>query len=367
MVRCPQNIASSSRRGLDRQVIRLSIVFWVAFFIILMSRLYAGGQGVGLGYILAGLVVAASAIGLTYGIHIAFRRHVPEGPLARYVKVTGLGSLTVVLLTFMNVAAFALAEPGSVQKKWDAFLSLQEWFFVFTSFFWLLLAWTAIYTVLINAADLRERDRRLADAKRAAQQAQLAALRLQIHPHFLFNALNALSSLVILGRQADAKEMIFNLSSFLRRTLTTDPDQMTPLRDEIDVQMMYLGIERTRFPDRLKLECHIPESCQDALVPNLILQPLVENVIKHALGPSENPITLTIGAARQGDVLEVWIKDNGSSAGPVTSGLGIGLRNVDERLKARFGDTAGLEAGRDGACWISRIKLPWESGSSCAS
>jgi two-component system, LytTR family, sensor kinase len=155
--------------------------------------------------------------------------------------------------------------------------------------------------------------------------------------------------------------MIQNLSSFLRHTLTADPGQMSTLRDEIEVQMMYLGIERTRFCDRLKVECEVPADCLEAMVPNLILQPLVENVIKHALGRSEVPITLTIGALRRNDVLEVWVSDNGGASRSGTPGLGIGLRNVEERLKARFGDAGRLESGHDGAYWVNRITLPWKN------
>jgi LytS/YehU family sensor histidine kinase len=291
----------------------------------------------------------------------------PQRPWARFARAAAYALVVAVLLTVVFMAAYSLAMPGGWDKKLDEFLVFRTWFFAFTSHLWILLAWVAIYIVLINTDDLRERDRRLAAAERAAQQAQLAALRLQIHPHFLFNALNALSGLVNLGRREDAEEMIHNLSAFLRRTLRADPGQMTPLRDEIDMQMMYLGIERTRFSDRLRIECHIPDDCGDAVVPNLILQPLVENVIKHALAPSETPITLTIGAMRRGDILEVWVKDDGACAAPAKPGLGIGLRNVAERLRALFGEAGNLAVGRESDHWVSRVTLPWKSSKPCVS
>ena len=234
--------------------------------------------------------------------------------------------------------------------------------FTFSFFFWIFVAWAALYATLANAVELREQELRLAVAEKAASTAQLVALRLQIHPHFLFNTLNTLSGLVATGRSASAERMILDLSAFLRHTLTTSPREFVSLQDELEVQRMYLAIEAVRFMDRLRVVYAIDSECVAGLVPALILQPLVENAIKHGLGDSEEPVTITIGASRRSDVLEVWVKDERREPSPCsTTGLQIGLANVRERLAALFGDRAKLHTGQEGSGWLSRISLPWMS------
>ena len=307
------------------------------------------------------------AAAITYGLHVILKRRKPKGPIDRVLAAARLCFVAAILLTLIAQAVESVLWLGSPQEQFAMFLDRSAWINTFTFYVWIYMAWAALYAVVINAADLRERDRRLATAEREAQQAQLAALRLQIHPHFLFNALNALSGLVALGRQPEAERMILNLSSFLRRTLTSDPDQLTSLQEEIEVQMMYLGIEQVRFSDRLRIDCSLPEDCKQALVPKLILQPLVENAIKHGLAPTDGIVTVSVGATRRGNVLEVWIKDDGAMNHDSVPGFGIGLRNVRDRLKALFGDEASLNAGREGAGWVSRILIPWMKTETCVS
>src|SRR4028118_477353 len=139
---------------------------------------------------------------------------------------------------------------------------------------------------------LRAADRRAAVLEREAQDAQLRALRYQINPHFLFNTLNSLSSLVLTQRTDTAERMIMNLSTFFRTTLSADPTADVSLEEEIKLQRLYLDIEQIRFPDRLRVEVDVPEPLLAARVPVLLLQPVVENAVKYGVARSRGAVTL---------------------------------------------------------------------------
>jgi LytS/YehU family sensor histidine kinase len=193
---------------------------------------------------------------------------------------------------------------------------------------------------------VHERERRLAAALAEAQTAQLAALRLQINPHFLFNSLNAVMSLVGSGRNRDAEVVVSRLAEFFRATLASEPNAMASLEDELDVVGAYLEIEAARFGERLRVDIELPEGLAGASVPHFLLQPLVENAIKHGVAPSKRPVTLTVSAAAPNGRLRLMVADDGAGGAPGTAGEGVGLRNVAGRLKAHYGAGAAVRAER---------------------
>jgi DNA-binding LytR/AlgR family response regulator len=213
-------------------------------------------------------------------------------------------------------------------------------------------AWAALYLALRYAGEVRTLERRSADLRAAAQSAELRALRYQVNPHFLFNTLNSLSSLVLTDKRERAERMILNLSTFFRHSLRGDPIDDLSLAEEIDLQRLYLDIEAVRFPERLRVEIELPAELADVKVPGMMLQPVVENAVKHAVARTIRPVTIHIVAARnEGDLdLEVWDDGDAAVAGaPDADGTGVGLRNVCDRLAARFGDRASCRWGpRDG-------------------
>ncbi|HEV8591125.1 MAG TPA: histidine kinase [Pyrinomonadaceae bacterium] len=175
-------------------------------------------------------------------------------------------------------------------------------------------------------------------------QAQLAALKMQIHPHFLFNTLNSVSALIHKDPEA-ADRMIARLSDFLRLTLKSSDHSVVTLKEELEFLQIYLEIEKIRFQDRLVVSLDVDPAALDALVPNLILQPLVENAVRHGIGRTTSVGHLRIFAERSGERLVVKIEDNGpgfsasngSGANP-TAGNGIGLVNTKARLKKFYAD-----------------------------
>ena len=229
--------------------------------------------------------------------------------------------------------------------------------------YFFLIAWCAIYLALGFAGDVGRAERRASDFARAAQAAELRALRYQVNPHFLFNTLNSLSALVLRGRRDEAEAMIMNLSTFYRTSLSEASGEDALLRDEIGLQQLYLDIEMIRFPDRLSVDIDVPDELAGVSVPSLILQPLVENAIKHGVAQTSKPVKITISARRVGGSLILAVSDDagGNSRSPGENGHGIGLANVRDRLAARFGDAAALDAGaREGGGFIVTLTVPLE-------
>ena len=213
------------------------------------------------------------------------------------------------------------------------------------------IAWATLYLALSYAAEIGALERRTADLRAAAQSAELRALRYQVNPHFLFNTLNSLSSLVLAGRNKQAEQMIINLATFFRTSLTGDPTEDVPLAEEIRLQRLYLDIERARFPDRLLVSVEMDDALAGACVPGLILQPLVENAVKYAVSRSRRAVTIRIAAWRDAGGLSIAVEDDGDPVDPAlgaaldNAGTGVGLRNVRDRLTARFGDLATCRWG----------------------
>jgi len=214
------------------------------------------------------------------------------------------------------------------------------------------LAWSAFYLANQAQAQALGAQRRLADAESAAQAAQVRALRYQVNPHFLFNTLNSLSSLVMTGRTDRAEAMLMALSTFFRTSLSLDPGADVTLAEEIDLQRLYLDIEKARFPDRLHVEIDVPKELEQARMPALLLQPIVENAIKYGVSKSRKAVVIRIDARHLDNhrmVVEIsnWLKHGGRDELPAATheGTGLGLSNVCQRLDARFGSHASCRFG----------------------
>nr|WP_232328900.1 histidine kinase [Sphingomonas horti] len=200
----------------------------------------------------------------------------------------------------------------------------------------------------------------LARALSAAQHAQLAALRYQLNPHFLFNTLNAISAMIVTRRNEEAELMTDKLSSFLRASLASDPTELVPLDQELALIDDYLEIESIRFGDRLHVEidcasdaCHVP-------IPSFLLQPLIENAIKYGVAPSLEPVVIRVTGRREDDELVVTVEDDGRASGNAVAGVGtgVGLQNVRQRLSALYGDAASLVSAARDRGFAATIRLP---------
>lgn len=204
-------------------------------------------------------------------------------------------------------------------------------------------------------------------AQTEARDAQLKMLRYQLNPHFLCNTLNGVNSLIQMQEHRKAQRMIVQLSHFLRYSLDNNPDTKIPLETEIRALMLYLEIEKTRFGERLKLDFHISDSAKSALVPSLLLQPLIENSMKYSVAKSEDGGTISLSAYTDEQRLLLELSDTGSdtkigkSKIESSNGRGVGLRNTDERLKALYEDDYefSLQAMPSGGL-KSIIRIPYQ-------
>jgi two-component system, LytTR family, sensor kinase len=190
---------------------------------------------------------------------------------------------------------------------------------------------------------------------------------MQLHPHFLFNTLNAVVVLVRQRRANEADEMLTNLSELLRQTLSSWETQEVPLRREIELINLYLDIQRVRFQERLTVEMGLLPATLNALVPSLLLQPLVENAVRHGVSKSSAPVRITLKSRLRDSLLEIQVCDDGPGVLEESSGNGVGLSNTRARLEQLYGERQSLRLdGLRGGGTIVTVVLPYrpEKGTS---
>lgn len=286
--------------------------------------------------------------------------------VARWPTMPRLGTLAVAVILVSAVqTSFDLLYTGwiarNVEASWQsiprdlsrAYRTIFNYACIFS------VNLTLFQLVFTRRRELR-RERQLAEARWAAQQAQLTALRFQLNPHFLFNTLNAISSMIVTRRNEEAEQMTDKLSSFLRASLASDPTELVPLESELALIEEYLEIEAIRFGERLAIDIPHCGTAAEVRIPSFLLQPIVENAIKYGVGPSTGLVTITVSALIQEGELVLKIVNDGSAA-PQTSpsqGTGVGLSNVRKRLDAVYGGRATLRAEPLSPGFAVTITLP---------
>ncbi len=340
--------------------------FWLVYFLLATAKAGVSWMPAQDEMMLRRFFVTLAAIGLTSLLYLLLRRFTGAGT----GRLLGIAFAASVPLAFayatVNYVAFyhfPIAEHMAIDlEKYDSRASKPltvitgsalEWYFFIAT-------WAVMWVAIGYSAKVRDAERQAAHFAQVAKDSELRALRYQVNPHFLFNTLNSLSSLVMRERTEEAERMILNLATFFRASLTRDATEDVPLAEELRMQMLYLDIEKVRFPERLVVQVQVPASLGEALVPGLILQPLVENAIKYGVSRSQRPVTVIIAADAIGDTLLITVRDTGELPPPLSSdGCGVGLANVHDRLAARFGEDASLVCGPgvDGG-FIARLSMP---------
>lgn len=287
------------------------------------------------------LVIAGAAVTgflLTLPLRLFYRRLWSQPPFVIAAgAVAACYALALVWRVVVNQSYWTLVKDG-----WQP-SALTDYINGVMGSFYILLCWSGLYFGIKYYRMLQEQTEKALRANAAAHQAQLSMLRYQLNPHFLFNTLNAISTLILDRDNERANRTVSRLSDFLRHSLDdSDPMRLVPLEQELRALELYLDIEKVRFGERLTVERRIDDEALPALVPSLILQPLIENAIKYAVSPMEDGGTIRISARRRGDSLELAVADTGPGLQPARSdrksSCGVGLRNVRERLQHLYGD-----------------------------
>ena len=340
---------------------------WGAYF---MLRTLGGlANRMGLTFILPTIIVTATGFSLTLLMAAAYRRVI-------VMRAVFVWTLTLVIVAAAS-ALFSLLEVWSHATFYEP-----GWKPVGIEFLGAILldgavlgAWSGLYFGINYFLLLSEQTRRMEGIAAQASSAQLEMLRYQLNPHFLFNTLNSISTLVLLKQTERANAMLSRLSSFLRYSLVGEREGLATVAQETEALKLYLDIERTRFEERLRATFEIAPEAMDARLPSLILQPIIENAVKYAVTPSEDgadiDVDIRVVAQAAGPRLVITVADSGpgidfaalNGEAPVTtSGTGVGLPNIRDRLAEAYGNDHRFELeANDPRGLIVLIDIPYQT------
>jgi two-component sensor histidine kinase len=351
--------ANASWREAVFHTVGLWVFVLIIFFPIMLERHRVHDAG---SVVLDSSTVLVSML-LALGLFLLFRRTLAwPNALRALVLMTGVGAAAILQTAFDFAFTGLIAQnfieswqdlPRTIQRSYGAAFNYTCVFAVNVALFQLSFArrWSAA------------RDRQLAEARERAQQAQLTALRYQLNPHFLFNTLNSISSLIVTRRNEDAEEMTEKLSNFLRMSLAFDPSELVPVDEELSLAEEYLDIESVRFGKKLQIEFDCEPAAARQLIPGFLVQPLVENAVKHGVARSRGLVTIRISARIADRELRIRIENDRpeieeEGEQPVPgAGAGVGLCNVRRRLEAVYGDAATLDIGAEPKSFTAEIRI----------
>jgi hypothetical protein len=348
--------------------VRVTVALWLFILIIFLPALFARHHGENWGGVALDASTVIVSIGFALGLFTVFRASADLPPSRRVVLIAVATFLTAVLQTIFDLL-FTAWVAEHLRESWSAVPvdlarasgSLLNYVCVFT-------VNVALFQLSFSRRRSLTRERQLAAAQSAAQQAQLEALRLQLNPHFLFNTLNAISSMILTRRNEDAELMTDKLSSFLRASLACDPSELVPVEEELGLIGDYLDIEAVRFGERLLVDIRCDAAARDVRVPGMLIQPLVENAIKYGVAASRDPVTIAISASIEDDMLCLTVcNDGGTEIVPAKTGsVGVGLNNVRRRLAALYADKASLCAAPIQGGFEAKICVPIRAGAAAS-
>lgn len=303
---------------------------------------------------------------LSFAVLVLVRRHPLGSPsLVGLLVHIGCSLLFALVNVGVYLPLFAMsylqpmaeARAGVELPYWAVFKVATQMYLPFS----ILLYWVtaAAYSALYFRNRLRVQELQASQLESQLSAARLEALKMQLQPHFLFNTLHSVAALARAGRSQEVVSVVAGLSDLLRRVLDSGQEGEVPLEEELRFVDRYLEIEGIRFQDRLRIERELDPQCTRAVVPALIIQPILENAFRHALEADPEAGLLILRSRRQGDELWIEVVDDGPGP-PSSNGDGIGLQNVRHRLAEHYGQSATVEMFRapgKGCC--VRLRLPW--------
>ncbi|HJQ17792.1 MAG TPA: histidine kinase [Allosphingosinicella sp.] len=338
----------------------LQSIGWAGYFV--LRTLSGVANAFGFAFVIHTTLLTATGYSMTLLMAAAFRRLIRIRPI-----ITWAISIVIVLVAS---ASFSAIETWSHATFVRPGLRPQgiEFFSAILLDFSLLAAWSALYYGINYYLILEKATDQLLKLEHQASTAQLAMLRYQLNPHFLFNTLNSISTLVLLKQTERANAMLSRLSSFLRYTLVNEPSGQVTVAQEIETLKLYLDIEKMRFEDRLRPHFQIDPAVARARMPSLLLQPLVENAIKYAVTPQEEGADISVDARKVADRVLITVSDSGPGADGFAGGTGqpstgVGLANIRDRLAQAYGADHRFETqtNKNGGFGVV-IEIPYQVG-----
>jgi len=336
----------------------LQTIGWTGYFFLRTISGFANSLGWML--LVHTLLLTATGYSLTLLMGSLFRRLIKIKPI--WTVLLSLAAVIFASGTFSIIETWSVATFLKPQMRPEGVV----YFTALGLDFILLAAWTALYYGINYFLLLEDQIRLRERLESQASTAQLAMLRYQLNPHFLFNTLNSISTLVLLKQTERANAMLARLSSFLRYTLANEPTAKVTLAQEVETLKLYLEIEKMRFEDRLRPRFRIESETIGARLPSLLLQPLIENAIKYAVTPAENGADIWITATREGQAVRIEVADNGDGDGAgiaASPSTGVGLANIRDRLSQAYGASHRFDTKQNEQGGFSVIlEIPFETG-----
>jgi sensor histidine kinase YesM len=330
---------------------------WAGYFVLRTLSGFANAMGWSL--ILHTALLTATGYSITLLMAAIYRRLIRIRPILTWVFSIVIVLLAAAIFSAIETWSWAtFLSPGSTPQGVQFFGSI-----ILT--FSLLVAWSALYYSINYYLLLEEQSDRLLRLESQASHAQLAMLRYQLNPHFLFNTLNSISTLVLLKQTEQANAMLSRLSSFLRYTLINEPTAQVTIAQEVETLKLYLEIEKMRFEERLRPRFDIDPAASKARLPSLLLQPLVENAIKYAVTPQEEGADIAVAARRVADRVIITVEDSGPGSEDVwvkaQQSTGVGLANIRDRLSQAYGADHRFETVSNNQGGFSvTIEIPYQ-------
>jgi signal transduction histidine kinase len=323
----------------NRAFWNLQSLGWMGAF--LLRGLSGIANGHPLSFLVPVLISTVAGYSLTLLMAVGYRTLLRQRPIITWTTSIVMAVAAGTAAAFIDAWIFTTLNPAA-----DA-TSLKLLLGAFYLNFTLLGAWSALYYAINFFLTVEEQADQLQRLESQASAAQLAMLRYQLNPHFLFNTLNSISTLVLLKQTERANAMLSRLSAFLRYTLVNEPLAQVTLEQEVETLKLYLEIEKMRFEDRLRPSFHIDPAVAHARLPSLLLQPLVENAIKYAVTPKEEGADIVVSAQPVGENVRIVVSDTGpglQEAGPRPNmGTGVGLANIRDRLAQAYGERQSMD------------------------
>ena len=336
----------------------LQSIGWSGYFF--LRSLSGFANSMGWVYLIHTILLTLTGYSLTLLMASLFRRLIrikPVWTLALSLVIVMIASTAFSIIETWSVSTFVKPNFKPIGLEYFGAILLN---------FSLLAAWAALYYGINYFLLLEEQINQRERLENQASSAQLAMLRYQLNPHFLFNTLNSISTLVLLKQTERANAMLARLSSFLRYTLANEPTAKVTLAQEVETLKLYLEIEKMRFEERLRPHFRIEPETIGARLPSLLLQPLIENAIKYAVTPAENGADIWISATQEGQAVRIEVADNGDGSGSeiaASPSTGVGLANIRDRLSQAYGGAQRFETKQNDKGGFSVIlEIPFETG-----